>query len=61
MSDRTARLTGVAPQFLADDLDASIAYYRTKLGFDVDFSYDSFYAAVSRDGAAIHLKCAPRP
>jgi catechol 2,3-dioxygenase-like lactoylglutathione lyase family enzyme len=56
----TARLTGVAPQFLVDDLGGSIAYYRDKLGFDVDFSYDTFYAAVSRDGAAIHLKCAPK-
>jgi catechol 2,3-dioxygenase-like lactoylglutathione lyase family enzyme len=57
---RTARLTGVAPQFLVDDLDASIAYYRDKLGFDVDFCYESFYAGVSRDGFAIHLKCAPK-
>ena len=57
---RTARLTGVAPQFLVDDLDASIGYYRDKLGFDVDFCYESFYAGVSRDGFAIHLKCAPK-
>ncbi len=55
----TARLTGIAPQFLVDDLDAAIAYYRDKLGFELDFSYDSFYAGVSRDGFAIHLKCAP--
>jgi len=56
----TARLTGVAPQFLVDDLRIAIAYYRDKLGFGVDFSYDSFYAGVSRDGFAIHLKCAPK-
>lgn len=57
---RTARLTGVAPQFLVDDLDASIAYYRDRLGFNLDFCYDSFYAGLSRDGVAIHLKCAPK-
>ena len=57
----TARLTGIAPQFLVDDLDAAIAYYRDRLGFGLDFCYDSFYAAVSRDGFAIHLKCAPKP
>ncbi len=56
----TARLTGIAPQFLVDDLDAAIAYYRDKLGFELDFSYESFYAGVSRDGFAIHLKCAPK-
>ena len=55
-----ARLTGVAPQFLVDDVDAAIAYYRDKLGFRADFCYDSFYAGVSRDGVAIHLKCAPK-
>ena len=55
-----ARLTGIAPQFLVDDVHAAIAYYRGKLGFDLDFCYESFYASVSRDGYAIHLKCAPK-
>jgi hypothetical protein len=27
---------------------------------DLDFCYESFYASVSRDGFAIHLKCAPK-
>jgi catechol 2,3-dioxygenase-like lactoylglutathione lyase family enzyme len=55
-----ARITGIVPQFLVDDLDRSIAYYRNKLGFDLDFIYESFYASVSRDGLAIHLKDAPK-
>lgn len=54
------KLTGIAPQFLVDDLDAAIAYYRERLGFELDFCYESFYASVSRDGFAIHLKCAPK-
>ena len=37
-----ASLTGIAPQFLVDDIGAAIAYYRDKLGFAVDFCYDSF-------------------
>ena len=53
-------ITGIAPQFLVDDLDRAVAYYRDKLGFEVDFVYESFYASVSRDGFAIHLKDAPR-
>lgn len=60
-SQHTAHLTGIAPQFLVDDLDRATAYYRDKLGFELDFKYESFYASVSRDGLAIHLKCAPKP
>ena len=54
------RLNGIAPQFLVDDLDRAIAYYRDKLGFELDFEYQSFYASVTRDGFAIHLKHAPK-
>ena len=54
------KLTEIAPQFLVDDLHAAITYYQKKLGFDLDFCYESFYASVSRDGFAIHLKCAPK-
>jgi catechol 2,3-dioxygenase-like lactoylglutathione lyase family enzyme len=57
---RATHLTGIAPQFLVDDLDRAIAYYRDKLGFEVDFVYESFYASVTRDGFAIHLKHAPK-
>jgi len=53
-------ITAIVPQFLVDDLEQAIAYYRDRLGFAVDFIYDSFYASVSRDGFAIHLKEAPR-
>jgi catechol 2,3-dioxygenase-like lactoylglutathione lyase family enzyme len=54
------KLTGIAPQFLVDDLDTAIGYYRDRLGFNLDFCHQSFYASVSRDGFAIHLKCAPK-
>ena len=54
------QITGIAPQFLVDDLDRAIAYYRDRLGFELDFTYESFYAVVRRDGFAIHLKCAPK-
>ena len=55
------RITGIAPQFLVDDLGAAIAYYCEKLGFELAFQYQSFYAGMTRDGFAIHLKCAPKP
>ena len=59
-TQNVARITAISPQFLVDNLDRSITYYCDKLGFELDFKYDSFYAAVSRDGYAIHLKCAPK-
>ena len=55
-----AKLTGIAPQFLVDNLQRSIEYYCQHLGFGLDFIYEAFYASVSRDGCAIHLKAAPK-
>jgi len=59
-SSRVPKVKAIAPQFLVDDLEKAIAYYRGELGFDVDFVYQSFYASVSRDGASIHLKRAAK-
>ncbi len=56
----STRITSLSPQFLVDDLSVAIAYYRDRLGFEPDFVYESFYASVSRDGFAVHLKCAPK-
>jgi len=56
----STHITGIAPQFLVDDLDRAIAYYCDKLGFELDFKYQSFYASVTRDGFAIHLKHASK-
>ena len=64
MKDSTVKarveISSLAPQFLVDDLSTAVAYYRDRLGFEPDFIYESFYASVSRDGFAIHLKCAPK-
>src|SRR5262245_40007335 len=53
-------IVAAAPQFLVDDLDDALSFYEQRLGFSRDFVYGDFYAAVSRDGAIIHLKCAPK-
>jgi uncharacterized glyoxalase superfamily protein PhnB len=57
---KTTQLTGIAPQFLVDDFERAIAYYCNQLGFELAFRYDDFYAAVTRNGFAIHLKHAPK-
>ena len=49
-----------APQFLVTKLPEALAFYEERLGFTTDFVYSDFYASVSRDGATIHLKCAPK-
>jgi catechol 2,3-dioxygenase-like lactoylglutathione lyase family enzyme len=46
----------MSPQFLVTDIDRSIEFYIKKLGFDIDFRYQDFYAGVTKDGYSIHLK-----
>ena len=52
-------LVSISPFFIVKDLQTSIAFYRERLGFDVDFQGpegDVYYAGVSRDGIGIMLK-----
>lgn len=53
------RVTSLAPQFLVDDLERSIAYYR-KLGFTFGEPWGGFYAIGRLDGLELHLKEAPK-
>lgn len=53
------RLTSFAPQFLVDDLQRSIDYYR-RLGFRFGESWHGFYAIGLLDGLELHLKEAPK-
>ena len=52
-------LTSIRPSFIVKDLQASITYYRERLGFHLDFQGPDggpFWAGVSRDGIGIMLK-----
>jgi catechol 2,3-dioxygenase-like lactoylglutathione lyase family enzyme len=53
------RVTSFAPQFLVDDLERSIAYYR-RLGFEFGEPWNGFYAIGRLDGLELHLKEAPK-
>ena len=53
------RLTSFAPQFLVDDLERSMTYYR-KLGFAFGEPWEGFYAMGELDGLELHLKEAPK-
>ena len=59
-SSTEPRLTSLAPQFLVDDLEGAIAYYRDALGFVFGEPYGGFYAIGRRDGLELHLKEAPK-
>jgi catechol 2,3-dioxygenase-like lactoylglutathione lyase family enzyme len=54
------RVTSLAPQFLVDDLQRAIAYYRDALGFNFGEPWDGFYAIGRLDGLELHLKEAPK-
>ena len=59
MSKSRRSLHYVAPVFRVADLSRSLEYYRARLGFEVEFNYEGFYAGVLREGCRVHLKCSP--
>lgn len=59
----TSSLVNAVPVLFVRDVDAAAAFYRDSLGFAIDFVYGtpSFYGAVSRGGAVLHLKFVHQP
>jgi catechol 2,3-dioxygenase-like lactoylglutathione lyase family enzyme len=51
-------LSAAEPQLIVSDIAASSAFYTSKLGFAVAFSYGEppFYVQVFRDGARLNLR-----
>ena len=68
-SAASRNLVSISPFFIVKDLQASIAYYIERMGFQLDFQGpddDVYYGRVSRDGIGIMLKAIlpnvlPRP
>jgi len=50
------KIKRMSPQFLVADIEHSIDFYTKKLGFDLEFRYEDFYAGIIKDGHSIHLK-----
>ncbi|MBS1659593.1 MAG: VOC family protein [Bacteroidetes bacterium] len=46
----------MSPLLLVADLDRSLEFYTKKLGFEIEFRYEDFYAGILKDGSSIHLK-----
>jgi uncharacterized glyoxalase superfamily protein PhnB len=53
----------IAPQFFTTDISATLAYYKDKLGFECQATWQNppVYAIVTRDRQAIHFRCAEAP
>jgi catechol 2,3-dioxygenase-like lactoylglutathione lyase family enzyme len=56
-------ITAAEPQLFVADIDASCAFFTTKLGFATVFTYGEppFYGQVKRDAARINLRCVEQP
>jgi len=52
----SSKIKKMSPLLLVADIDFSIEFYTKKLGFEIDFRYEDFYAGIIRDGYSIHLK-----
>lgn len=55
-----AEISGISPFFIVNDVPASLAFYRDRLGFEVTFEgpepSDIFFGIVRRGGAQILMK-----
>ena len=55
-----AKIVGISPFFIVNDVPASLAFYRDRLGFEVTFEGptpdDIFFGIVRRGGAQILMK-----
>jgi catechol 2,3-dioxygenase-like lactoylglutathione lyase family enzyme len=53
------KLVTAEPQLFVADVNASCAFFKSKLGFSIIFTYGEppYYAQVKRGGAALNLRC----
>lgn len=49
-------VTNLIPQIRTTDLEGSIDFYTSKLGFAVEFRYEDFYAGIRAGDHLMHLK-----
>ena len=49
-------ISGAIPQLRTTDLKSSIDFYTTKLGLQLEFQYEDFYAGIRAGNQVFHLK-----
>src|ERR1700688_3447353 len=50
------RIKKMSPLLVVADIKRSMDFYGKKLGFEMEFIYEDFYAGIAREGCSIHLK-----
>jgi catechol 2,3-dioxygenase-like lactoylglutathione lyase family enzyme len=50
------RITGAIAQLRTTDLKGSIRFYTTKVGLELEFQYEDFYAGIRAGNQIVHLK-----
>jgi catechol 2,3-dioxygenase-like lactoylglutathione lyase family enzyme len=50
------QISGIIPQLRTTNLERSIDFYTTKIGFSLDFRYEDFYAGLRAGDQVVHLK-----
>jgi catechol 2,3-dioxygenase-like lactoylglutathione lyase family enzyme len=54
-------IKAIAPQLRTTDMASSIAFYTEKLGFEVAFRFEDFYAGIKAGEQTFHLKQVDEP
>ena len=54
-------IKAIAPQLRTTDMSASIVFYTEKLGFEVAFRFEDFYAGIKAGEQTFHLKQVDEP
>jgi uncharacterized glyoxalase superfamily protein PhnB len=56
-------LKSIVPILFVRDVSVSAAFFKEKLGFEIDFLHGAkpFYGSVSRDGVRLHLRFVHQP
>lgn len=55
------QISSITPQLRTTDLAASITFYTTRLGFDLEFQHQDFYAGMRSGNYRLHLKLVDEP
>jgi catechol 2,3-dioxygenase-like lactoylglutathione lyase family enzyme len=54
-------IKAITPQLRTTDMQSTIRFYTEKLGFDVEFNYEDFYAGIRLGDRSIHIKRVDEP
>jgi catechol 2,3-dioxygenase-like lactoylglutathione lyase family enzyme len=49
-------IRSITPQLRTTDMASTIRFYTEKLGFEVEFNYEDFYAGIRLGDRTIHIK-----